>query len=90
MKIMALCGSGLGSSFMVELNIKNVLKDLGVTNAEVGHTSVAQASPDQADLFVIGADLAKSLPNYNNTLVLDNLMDKVELKQKLSEYLKGE
>lgn len=90
MKIMALCGSGLGSSFMVELNIKNVLKDLGVTDAEVGHTSVAQASPDQADLFVIGADLAQSLPAYNNLIVLNNLMDKVELKEKLSLHLKGE
>ncbi|EAZ9926392.1 PTS mannitol transporter subunit IIB, partial [Salmonella enterica] len=26
MKIMAICGSGLGSSFMVEMNIKKVLK----------------------------------------------------------------
>ncbi|EAW5045253.1 PTS mannitol transporter subunit IIB, partial [Salmonella enterica] len=25
MKIMAICGSGLGSSFMVEMNIKKVL-----------------------------------------------------------------
>ncbi|MFV0499592.1 MAG: PTS sugar transporter subunit IIB [Bacilli bacterium] len=90
MKIMALCGSGLGSSFMVELNIKNVLKDLGVTDAEVGHTSVAQANPDQADLFVIGVDLAQSLPAYNILVVLNNLMDKFELKEKLSLHLKGE
>jgi PTS system ascorbate-specific IIB component len=27
MKIMAICGSGLGSSFMVEMNIKKVLKN---------------------------------------------------------------
>ena len=34
MKIMAVCGSGLGSSFMVEMNIKKVLKKIGV-EAEV-------------------------------------------------------
>lgn len=28
MKIMAVCGSGLGSSFMMEMNIKKVLKKL--------------------------------------------------------------
>ena len=30
MKIMAVCGSGLGSSFMVEMNIKKVLKKLNI------------------------------------------------------------
>lgn len=27
MKIMAICGSGLGSSFMVEMNIKKCIKE---------------------------------------------------------------
>ncbi|SQJ17522.1 sugar phosphotransferase component II B [Salmonella enterica subsp. enterica] len=27
MKIMAICGSGLGSSFMVEMNIKKSIKE---------------------------------------------------------------
>lgn len=36
MKIMAICGSGLGSSFMVEMNIKKVLKKLNI-DAEVEH-----------------------------------------------------
>jgi PTS system ascorbate-specific IIB component len=31
-KIMAVCGSGLGSSFMVEMNITEVLKELGVSD----------------------------------------------------------
>ena len=34
MKITAVCGTGLGSSFMLEMNVKKVLKELGVT-AEV-------------------------------------------------------
>lgn len=37
MKIMAICGSGLGSSFMVEMNIKKVLKKLNI-DAEVEHS----------------------------------------------------
>lgn len=88
MKIMALCGSGLGSSFMVELNIKSVLKDMEVNNVEVGHTSIAQSNPDLADLFVVGADLAGSLNTYSNLVVLKNIMDKKELREKLEEYIK--
>lgn len=30
MKIMAVCGSGLGSSFMLEMNIKKVLNKLSI------------------------------------------------------------
>ena len=30
-RIMAVCGSGLGSSFMVEMNITDVLNELGVS-----------------------------------------------------------
>jgi len=31
-KIMAVCGSGLGSSFMVEMNITDILNELGVAD----------------------------------------------------------
>ena len=37
MKIMAVCGAGLGSSFMMEMNIKKVLKKINIT-AEVDHS----------------------------------------------------
>ena len=37
MKILVCCGSGLGSSFMIEMNIENVLNELGVKGVEVNH-----------------------------------------------------
>ena len=37
LRIGTACGSGLGSSFMVQMNIESVLKELGVTNVEVEH-----------------------------------------------------
>lgn len=49
MKIMAICGSGLGSSFMVEMNIKKVLKKLNI-DAEVEHSDLSSATPGAADL----------------------------------------
>lgn len=44
MKIMAICGSGLGSSFMVEMNIKKVLKKLNI-DAEVEHSIFHRPRP---------------------------------------------
>ena len=35
LKIGTACGSGLGSSFMVQMNIESVLSDLNVSDVEV-------------------------------------------------------
>ena len=59
MKIMAVCGHGIGSSFMMEMNIKKVLPKLGV-EAEVSHTDLASVSPDDADIFIMARDIAES------------------------------
>lgn len=87
MKIIALCGSGLGSSYMLELNIKTVLKELDKEYIEVDHCSFAQAREEMADYFIVGADLSRSLPKFDNVLVLKNLMDKNELRMLLEQVL---
>lgn len=88
MKIMAVCGSGLGSSFMMEMNIKKVLKKLNI-EAEVTHADLASATPGEADLFVMTKDLAASsgIPD-EKLIVLNNIIDINDLESKLAEYFK--
>ncbi len=83
MRIMAVCGSGLGSSFLVEMNIKKVLAKIGV-EAEVEHSDLSSATPGAADLFVMGKDIAESarMPE-DKVIVLNNIVDMVELEDKL-------
>lgn len=83
--IMCACGSGLGSSLMVQMNIESVLKELGKSDITVGHTTTSDVTPEMADLFVVGRDLAdfiKGVPDERK-LVLTNIVDKNELKEKL-------
>lgn len=87
MKIMAVCGSGLGSSFMLEMNIKKVLKELGV-EAEVGHTDLASVTPADADIFVMARDLAGSV-SVPCKISLSNIINVGEIKEKLSEEFKN-
>lgn len=87
-KIMAVCGSGLGSSFMVDMNITDVLNELGVSGEyESGHTSLADVTASDADIFVTGADLADSASHLPELIVLDSLLDRDELKAKIKEKL---
>ncbi|WP_086315527.1 PTS system, ascorbate-specific IIB component [Enterococcus sp. 7F3_DIV0205] len=83
MKMAAVCGSGLGSSFMVEMNINSVLKELGVTGIEVAHYDMGSATPDLADVFFVGGDLADSAQHLGNVVVLDSIIDMDELREKV-------
>ena len=86
MKMMAVCGSGLGSSFMMEMNIKKVLKNLNVV-ADVEHSDLGSVTPDVADVFVMAKDIAYSanLPE-NKIIIINNIIDLKEIEQKMREY----
>lgn len=87
MKILVCCGSGLGSSFMMEMNIKKVLKDLNV-NAEVEHSDLSSAKAMKADIYVGTRDIASQLVSLGGEVVsLNSMIDLVELKEKLREAL---
>ena len=68
MKFAAVCGSGLGSSFMVEMNINSVLSELGVSGVEVSHYDIGSASPDIADVSFVASDLADSATHLGKSL----------------------
>jgi len=90
MKILVVCGSGLGSSFMVQMNAEDALKELDApSNVEADHSDLGSATSDMADLFICGKDLEDNVGALGEVIVLDNILDKDELKNKLEEYLKN-
>lgn len=88
MKMLVVCGSGLGSSFMIEMNVKDVLKDLGVDGIEVEHSDLGSATSDMADIFICGKDLEDPVSGLGELIVLDNILDEEELKEKIGAKLK--
>jgi len=87
MKLVAVCGSGLGSSFMLEMNINNILNELGVSGVEVSHTDVGSATPDLADVWICATDIAESIQSLGEVVVLDNIIDTDLMREKLKEML---
>ena len=86
-KILCCCGSGLGSSLMVEMQIQDVLNELGVSGVEVVHSTVSDVTPGAADLFIVARDLEDFIANIpeDEKIVLSNILDKDEMKEKLTE-----
>lgn len=94
MKIAAVCQSGLGSSFMIQMNIEGVLKDENVDadGIEVTHFDTGGLNESAADYFFLGSDLAEQaseLPQ-DRVFVLNSIIDKNELQEKLNTLLDKE
>ena len=86
-KILCCCGSGLGSSMLVRMNVEKVLKNHGLGDIEVSHSSVSDAVEGAADLFVVGGDLEEFVESLPNKIILENIMDLGELEEKLSSKM---
>lgn len=88
MKILVCCGSGLGSSFMMEMNIKKVLKELNINSVEVDHSDLGSAKGARADVYVGTRDIAAQLISLDGEVIsLNSMIDIKELKTKLVETL---
>ena len=90
MSITVVCGNGLGTSLMMEMSIKTILKDLQV-NAEVNHVDLGSAKGTASDIFVGTADIAEQLVAQQvggEIVALDNMIDKVAMKERLSVALR--
>ncbi|NKG31974.1 PTS sugar transporter subunit IIB [Erwinia rhapontici] len=89
MKITVVCGNGLGTSLMMEMSIKSIVKDLGV-NAEVDHVDLGSAKGTASDIFVGTSDIAEQLVAQQvggKIVSLKNMVDKVAMKERISEAL---
>jgi len=89
MKFLAVCSSGLGSSFMVHMNIDKVLKELGVTGVDVDHADLGSVARGDADTIFVGSDLADSVGGLGEVVVLDSIIDMAELRVKVRETLEA-
>ncbi|CBW54104.1 Conserved hypothetical protein, predicted transport protein [Mycoplasma mycoides subsp. capri LC str. 95010] len=86
-KIVAVCGQGLGSSLLIEMNLKNVVKDLDLP-IQITHTNLNSFDPNDESILAVvcGIDLQNSI-DFKQKIVLENLLDQNEAKQKIIEFL---
>lgn len=86
-KVLIVCGNGLGSSFIVEMNVKKILTELGKI-AEVSHTDLTTARSESADLILSAQDIADRLADHSAQVFgLSNLLDNARIKAILAEHL---
>jgi PTS system ascorbate-specific IIB component len=90
-KIMCFCGSGLGTSFVMEMNIKKALKAMNITNVEVFHSTIDDVVEGAADVYVCSADLVPNAKKAGGKVIgLTNMVAIKEVSEKLKALFEEE
>lgn len=92
LKVLCVCGCGLGSSFAIEMSAKSVLQKLGI-EADIDHTTVSEASSFKYDFILTQKMFADVLTadaddeQKKKVIILNKLTDKKEIEEKILAYI---
>lgn len=88
MKILAVCGFGVGSSMVLKMTIEKVLKNEGI-EAEVENTDISTAQGVSCDVIFTSFELAENLESNVKVPVIPikRYMDVEEVKKGLEKFL---
>lgn len=88
MKILAVCGFGVGSSMVLKMTLQKAAAELGI-EAEVENTDVSSAKGTQADVIFTSNELLDELKGSTKSPIypIKKYMDLTEVKTALEAYL---
>lgn len=90
LKILTVCGNGLGSSFACQMTTETILKELGV-EAKMDHIDISSVAGQKADLIISGKNFERQFERITLScpaIFLERLVDKNEIREKLTPVLK--
>ena len=87
LKIVTICGAGVGSSMMLRVFTQQILEKHNI-EAEVECSDMGSVDPSNYDLLITTSDFADSLRNTDGTVIrIDNMMDKAYLEEQLLKHI---
>lgn len=89
-KIMTVCGFGVGTSLILKMNIESVLNSEGI-EAEVFSEEIMAAPSNNCDLIFTSKEFYEELKNKVKVPVIEinNFLSKDEIKEKGLDVIKG-
>ena len=87
LRVLTVCGMGLGTSLMLLMNIEEIGKKHGV-KIEGEAVDIGSYKGISCDIIVAASEIAKQLDGRGTPVVLiDNIIDKSNIEEKLMPYL---
>ena len=86
MKIVAVCGMGIGTSVLLKMNAEKVLTKLGIdAEVEAADMGVARGAAQTAEIVLTSEELASELGDVPaEVIIIDNFFDLDEITEKIT------
>ncbi len=87
MKIITVCGLGVGSSLILKMTVESVAREIGL-DCDIEHWDMGTIAGVPHDLIMSSKDLEGSFPDsITNIIYVNNIVDGEEIKEKLIKFL---
>ncbi|MFC5369793.1 PTS sugar transporter subunit IIB [Arcanobacterium bovis] len=88
MKILAVCGMGIGTSIILKMNIDSALTELNIdADTEASDISAARGAAATADLVLTSEELVEQLGEVGTPIeVINDFTDIEEIKSAISRH----
>ena len=83
--IICCCGNGIGSSILMELNLRKALVKLGRKDVAVGHACLTDIGESEYDLIVTGEEMIDEVRRFPRVIIMQRLISEQELTEKLKK-----
>lgn len=89
MKVICVCGMGLGTSILLKMNTDKAMKQLGLdADVDAADIGTAKGAAAQADFVLTSAELAEELEGLPVPIrVINNFMDVDEISAAITDVL---
>ena len=88
LKIIAVCGLGVGSSLILKMTCESAMQKLGV-KCDIEHWDMGTVRSRKFDILVTTEEFAKNFADLTNVVYIKNMVNVNEAKERLEAYLKS-
>ena len=88
LKILTVCGNGIGSSLMLAMKIEEICKEEGMNDISVESADFNSALSKDTDIIVTVKEIASQFPDNKNVIVTRSYTNKKKIKEDVLENIR--
>ncbi|BBM35356.1 PTS sugar transporter subunit IIB [Pseudoleptotrichia goodfellowii] len=88
LRILTVCGNGIGSSLMLAMKIEEICKEEGMDSITVESSDFNGAKSKETDIIVTVKEIAEQFPEDKKVIVTRSYTNKKKIKEDILEELR--
>ena len=88
LRILTVCGNGIGSSLMLAMKIEEICKEEGMNDISVESADFNSALSKDTDIIVTVKEIASQFPDNKNVIITRSYTNKKKIKEEVLENIR--